>query len=308
MKRFALVMLLIVLVFAGCKKKETPATTTPQGEQGGTASTAPGSAPTAATGEMSLVSFSAGALVVQKPQEYGGNWEAFNLLDENTSTGWAAPKGVMSPQATVIELPERSLLKRIEFDTAHADCDTCGAKDIDVEVSDVAPTSGFQKIASVELLDRTDHQQFAVGSEFPGRWVRLTVKNNWGSEEYTELMEFRAYGTQLIHTPFPDVSGTYDSTFGRMHLRQRGTSISGCYEHDDGLLTGSIEGRVMKLKWTQSSTRGPATMVFSSDGRNLFGLWWDEGNELAPGSHWDGPKISSTVGSCPNWKNVDTAR
>lgn len=46
---------------------------------------------------LDLVAFSSGALIVKKPQEYGAGWAAFWLLDERPNTGWATPKGVISP-------------------------------------------------------------------------------------------------------------------------------------------------------------------------------------------------------------------
>ncbi|MGA2539109.1 MAG: OmpA family protein [Terracidiphilus sp.] len=261
-----------------------------------------------ATGpEPSLVSFSAGALVVKKPTEYDDDWSAFSMLDENPHSGWASSKGITANQVTVIELPEKTLLKRLEFDIAGVDGAQRGAKDVDVEMSDIGSESGFQKIASVTLRDGADHQQFPVSASVPGRWVRLTAKNNQGSSDYIEIMDFRGYGTQLTHTPFADVSGTYDTNYGKMHLLQQGTSVTGCYEHDGGLLTGGVEGRIMRLTWTQDgSLRGPAVMVFSSTGNDLFGLWWNEGHEQSPGGRWNGPKVSTTVGTCPNWKGVGT--
>jgi hypothetical protein len=249
-----LMLMLSLTFFWGCKKKEAAA---PSPQQQQTATTAPGSgAPSGATPtavpssssvEPSLVSFSAGALIVQKPQEYGGGWEAINMLDENPSTGWATPQGVTSNQVMAIELPERTLLKRLEFDTAQVEADDRAAKDVDVEVSDSGPSSGFLKIAGVSLEARADRQQFPVSAEVPGRWVRLTAKNNHGSPDYTEIMDFRGYGVQLTHTPFPDVSGTYDTSYNKMHLLQQGTSVTGCYEYNGGLLTGGLEGRIMKI-------------------------------------------------------------
>lgn len=252
--------------------------------------------------EPSLISFSAGALVVQKPQEYDDTWSAFWILDERPNSGWATPEGVVTPQVMVIALPERTVLQKLEFDTASTDGDDGrSAKDVTVEVSDQSAKEGFQKIADVSLKDRADGQRFPVTAEVPGRWVRLTVKNNHGSKQYIELMDFRATGKQLTHTPFPDVSGTYETNFGDFHLQQQGTSVSGCYEHDEGVLTGGIEGRIMKFTWHEAGDdQGPAVMVFSPDRQQLFGLWWHQGDNGA-GSWWNGTRKSDTVGTCPHW-------
>jgi outer membrane protein OmpA-like peptidoglycan-associated protein len=252
--------------------------------------------------EPSLVSFSSGALVVQAPQEYGAGWAARLMIDELPGTGWASPNGVLTPAVTVIALPERTVLKRLEFDTGSTDGENRGAKEVLVEVSDTSAKDGFKTIAQVALKDKTDRQRFPVAAEVPGRWVRLTVKNNHGSKDNLELMDFRAYGTQLTHTPFPDASGTYATDYGDFHLRQQGTSVTGCYEHDEGVLDGGIEGRIMKFTWREAGDdKGPAIMVFSPDGKQMLGLWWHEGDTESGGGQWNGTKKSNTVGTCPHW-------
>ncbi len=251
--------------------------------------------------EPSLVSFSSGALVVQKPQEYGEGWSAFWIFDERPNTGWATPEGVVTPQMVVVALPEKTALKRLEFDTGSTDGENRGAKDVLVEVSDTSAKDGFKKIAEVALKDKTDNQRFPVSAEVPGRWLRLTIKTNHGAKDYIELMDFRGYGTQLTKTPFPDASGTYETNFSDFHLKQQGTSVTGCYEHDSGVLTGGLEGRVMKFIWREEGDqKGPAIMVFSPDGKQLFGLWWNEGDN-GPGGFWNGTRKSATVGTCPHW-------
>jgi outer membrane protein OmpA-like peptidoglycan-associated protein len=305
--RRMIVLVTVLLAVACSRKEETPVAATAAKATDTAASPAappsPGAPPasTAAT-EPSLTSFSAGALVVQKPEEYSDGWRAFMLLDGRADSGWATPKNVVTPQTTVIALPERTQLDRLVFDTASIDGEGRGAKDIAVEMSDTSASAGFQTIANVSLADRADGQTFPVSAQVPGRFLRLTVKNNHGSPEYTELFDVRGYGRQLTQTPFPDASGTYESDFGNFHLKQEGTSVTGCFEHAEGLLNGGIEGRVMKFTWRQNNpSSGPAMMVFSPDGKEMFGLWWTEGQTDAPGGVWNGKKISNEVGSCPHW-------
>ena len=252
--------------------------------------------------EPSLVSLSAGAIIVKKPQEYSAYWSAVWILDERSKSGWATPKNVTSPQVIVIALPEQTLLDKLVFDTAGVDGPGQGAKDILVEMSDTNADDGFRKIAEVSLRDKADNQQFPVSARAHGRWVRLTVKNNHGSPEYTELMDFRATGKQLTKTPLPDVSGTYDSNYGKIHIRQQGTSVTGCYETGSGFIYGGVEGRVLTFTWREASKRyGPAIMVFSPDGKQMTGVWWDHGNTTQAGGIWDGTWKSNDIGSCRNW-------
>lgn len=255
----------------------------------------------AAEADQSLVSFASGALLVEKAPEYSSGWGSVWIMDENPKTGWCCPSGKISNNVLVIELAEKTVFNRLEFDTGYVDGKGYGAKDIIVELSDDGPKEGFTKIASVSLVDQEDKQSFPVTVDKSGKWLRLTIQNNHGSSEYTELMDFRAYGKQLTKTPLPDVSGTYETNYNDFHLRQEGTSVTGCYEWDEGVLNGGIEDRIMKFTWIEPGQKGPAIMVFTSDGEKFFGLWWYEGREDSPGGIWDGIKISQDVGGCPHW-------
>ena len=255
----------------------------------------------ATTTDQSLVSFSSGALFVEKAPEYSAGWGNFMITDENPRTGWCSPKGKILNNVLVIELAEKSVFDRLEFDTGNIDKKGRGAKDVLVELSDDGPTEGFVRIASVSLIDKEDNQSFPVTVDTSGKWLRLTIQNNHGSSEYTELMDFRAFGKQLTKTPLPDVSGTYKTNYNDFHLRQQGTSVTGCYEYKQGLLNGGIEDRIMKFTWRETGQKGPAIMIFASDGKKFTGLWWYEGKEDSPGQIWNGTKTSQDVGGCPHW-------
>lgn len=249
----------------------------------------------------SLVSFSAGALIAIHPQEYDESWDAVKLIDERSKTGWATPEGVVSPQIIVVELPEQTVLKTLTFDLGGTDGTNRGAKDVMIEMSNTGPKSGFQKIGQVVLKDKVDNQTFPVSAEIPGRWVRLNVLTNHGAPDYIELMDFRATGTQLTHTPVVSISGTYKTNYNEFHVLQEGTSLTGCYEYNEGVLTGGIEGRVLKFTWIEGEARGPAIMVVSADGKQLTGLWWRENQTESGAGVWNGEKISNQVGTCPHW-------
>ncbi len=265
----------------------------------------------ASTADINLTSYANGAWIVKKPGEYDESWSAFWLLDERSQTGWATPKGVVTPQELLVVLPEQSVIKNIEFDSAQADGDGEGsrtAKDVVVEVSNQGPSTGFETIASVSLKPKKDKQRFAVSKAVPARWIRLTIKNNHGSPDYIELFDFRAYGEQKTKTPAPNLSGTYATNFEGFHLQQDGATVTGCYEHAGGLVTnGGVEGRVTRFTWVQNELHGPAVLTFSPDGKELMGLWWSEGQTDASGNIWTGKKTSDSVGTCPHWKGVQTA-
>jgi hypothetical protein len=160
----------------------------------------------AAGATINLTSYANGAWLLKKPAEYNEEWSAFRLLDERADTGWATPNGVVTPQQVLIVLPEQSVVHALEFDSANADGDAEGtrtAKDVLVEVSDQGPDAGFQSIAAVSLKPKTDKQRFTIAKPVAARWIKLTINNNHGSAEYTELFDFRAYGEQKTHTATP---------------------------------------------------------------------------------------------------------
>lgn len=258
--------------------------------------------PASGADEKDLLSFFSGALVVRKTAEYDESWSAEKAIDENPASGWASPKNEIAGHSFIIELPEKTLLKTLSFDIGQTDGEKRGAKDVTVEISDSAD-AGFQEIARVSLKNQTDNQRFPVSKQIAGRFLRVSFGKNQGSAEYVELMEIRGFGEQLTKTPLENVSGTYETEYGDFHIKQEGTSVVGCYEHENGLLKGGIEDRVMKLWWSEDGDdKGPAVMVFTADGKRLIGLWWQQGADILanPGGKWDGRKKSNDVGSCPN--------
>jgi outer membrane protein OmpA-like peptidoglycan-associated protein len=263
--------------------------------------------------EPSLISLSAGAFPVKTPPESGmyPNRTVMELLDERAkSDWWRSVSSNTEPQIFVLALPEKTLLKTVEFDCAEDLFSREGAcaKDVSVEVSDANENSGYQTIADVSLKEGADNQKFPVSAEVAGRWVRLTLKNNHGSKDQFQLNDFRATGTQLTHTSFPEVSGTYEGgRMGELHLRHEGVSVSGCFSILGGpnnFIEGGIEGRLVKLNFCKycsdkDKVSYNGVLVFSPDGQAFRGLYWQEGVFTDyGGTHWDGKKTRSDVGDC----------
>jgi outer membrane protein OmpA-like peptidoglycan-associated protein len=254
--------------------------------------------------DIDLTAFANGALQESASSEYGGDWQARWITDENPRTGWATEKGARGPFSIVISLPERSEIHALEFDTASVDGDggTRGAKDIDVLVSDTSAIAGFAPLGSVVLKPGRDRQHFSLDKPGSGRWVKLVLKSHNGDADYTEVMEFRALGKQLEQAPLPtNLSGTYASgDQGNFHLLQDGARLTGCYEHNGGLIQGGLEAHLMRLSWRQDGSKGAAVMVLKRDGRSFEG-WWAEDASATWNPSWDLRKVSNNVGSCPNW-------
>jgi outer membrane protein OmpA-like peptidoglycan-associated protein len=259
-------------------------------------------ASTAPAQEVNVLALGAGTLPVVEPPSYGG-WPAANLLDDSGSSGFACEDGHVAGNVFVFELVAPATISAFEFDTAGIDGDNRGARDVTVEVSATSKDAGFRQVLKATLADRRDGQRFPAQTSAEGTWVRLTIANNHGDEQWTELMGFRGYGTQHPARPIADLSGTYHTDYNDFHLRQQGTALTGCYEYNEGLFDGTVEGRVMKLTWRETGNgSGPAVLVFAPDGASFRGYWWrDTDHGRAPNGTWDGTRASATVGSCPHW-------
>jgi len=251
-----------------------------------------------------LLSLQEGALPIVVPPTYSG-WNAENLLDDSPGSGWACQTGRTTDNVFVFELAETATLERFEFDNAAVDDEGASARDVLVEVSTVSADAGFASVLEARLANTTDGQGFPAARKVAARWVRLTLRGNYGSEGWTELFSFRGLGPRPERPAPLAVSGTYASSFSDFHLRQQGTALTGCYEYDEGVLSGSIEGRVMKLSWQEAGgpdDRGPAVMVFSRDAASFRGFYWKTGQETgAPAGAWNGTRTTTEVGSCPHW-------
>ncbi len=257
-------------------------------------------APAVAAPQPNLLSLGAGVVVVVEPATYA-SWPVLAILDDDAASGWACAEGRTTGNVFVFELPEPSTFSAFEFDTAGIDQDGAGARDVVVEVSASSATSGFAPVLRASLKDRADGQRLSAAAPVEGRFVRLTILNNHGNDTWTELMGFRGYGTQRQPKPLGDISGTYDTSYSKFHLRQQGTALVGCYEYDEGVFEGTIEGRVMKLAWTEGDGHGPAVFVFTPDGQSFLGHWWHGTDKGLPAGAWNGKRVSTQVGGCPHW-------
>ncbi len=255
-----------------------------------------------AADQVNLLSIQEGTFPVVAPEHYSG-WPTEALLDDSPKSGWACPEGKTAGNVFVFEMIAEAVIERFEFDTAGIDEEGAAAKDVLVEVSATSRTAGFTPVLQATLAAKVNGQKFAAANRTPARWVRLSILSNHGSEGWVELFSFRGFGARPPMAALPSaISGTYDSSYSLFRVRQQGSALAGCYEYNEGLLAGTIEGRVMKLTWREGDNHGPAVMVFAPDGSGFRGYYWHAGNETeAPAGEWEGTKQSATVGTCPHW-------
>lgn len=271
----------------------------------------PGMAGAQSKAQPDLFAFSEGARLVEYPDDVmisQMDSSPLNLIDGSGATDWT---GQASPSPMfVLELPERTELSRISFDTGPLNRDAKAVRSVTVEVSDTSATSGFETVAAVTLKRLKNNQSFSFDPEFlpVGRWVRLTVVDNYAGDEYSALTGFHGYGRPLTAIArMPNVTGTYQghSGWGKISLTQQGDQVSGCYELLQGRVTGVVKGRTMILTMTETGLDGSpikhrAYFGMSANGRELIGMGRNTDPALGEGyfDFYAADRTSNRAGSC----------
>jgi MscS family membrane protein len=75
-----------------------------------------------------------------------------------------------------------------------------------------------------------------------------------------------------------------------LSLKQEGNRVSGTYQPDDGVVEGTVEGRVLRGNWEQPGASGRFVFALSKDGKVLTGRF---GN----GEYWNGFRENAETGS-----------
>lgn len=257
-----------------------------------------------------LFAFSAGAFFVGKPDDVSYSDMAYTpyaLIDETAFTDTRAEAG--KPAVYVLELPVRTEIERLSFDTAGLTNPEKSVREFTVEISDISAKVGFSTILSSALqIDRND-QSFILPQKPVGRWVQLTFVSNFGAENYG-MTGFHGYGRQLGAAAHVDnVSGTYEgaSGWGKVRLKQEGTRVVGCFDYRSGLISAGAEGRLLKGDMIEHDDSGAvarhslAIFAFGSENKSLFAMSRaDQSNpEYGYDTFWSGDKISGDIGDCP---------
>ncbi len=90
-----------------------------------------------------------------------------------------------------------------------------------------------------------------------------------------------------------NVSGTYNTDFGQLVLKQSKNTVTGTYSYEN--FTGTISGTITKNKltftWKQKqwdvSVKGTGEFDFSEDGKSFTGTWTDSNGNSG---YWNGNK------------------
>jgi hypothetical protein len=109
--------------------------------------------------------------------------------------GWRSGKKSPFPHMFIFELAGNAKINRLKFLNSRWETRYPGisAKDVQVEFSTVSSNHGYHHLENFRLEKKTDDQEFKI-EETEARWIRLTINSNYGNSNYTEMMEFEAWG------------------------------------------------------------------------------------------------------------------
>src|SRR4029077_10332444 len=104
-------------------------------------------------------------------------------------------------------------------------------------------------------------------------WLRMTIKSmHQAGHDIAQVMEVRAHGERLARSPSPNVTGTYAFDYTMWHLKQDGTTVTGCFDGGKGMFTGGLDGRLLRFGYATDVVTGPAIAVFG--GSTMFVGHW----------------------------------
>ena len=138
----------------------------------------------------------------------GGGYGSENLLStyqaetqphNGNDTSWWTDQGAPFPHSAVLKMVgEGGLISKLVISNYSPEDDEGGgyrgipAKEITIEASTTGPDSGFRKIGDFTLVRNKSRQPFTVPTT-QAQWIRVTIRSNYGNEEYTILGGIEAY-------------------------------------------------------------------------------------------------------------------
>lgn len=242
--------------------------------------------------------FENGTVLVSASESYStgvGDWTAWRLTD-GSPQGWCSPKEKTKGSTFEWEFEVPWAVETLGVDNSQTEEDGypgVSAKTLKLEGQD---DKGAWRTLGTFVAPQGGKKLFKLPKGPPLTRVKLTVADNYGNAEFTELGELDLFGTRARPVPKTEIAGIYTTTYGPMRFVQEGDQVFGCYDwHDDAsYVWGTLEGRTAKVTWYEpGSTRDEdreGSAVFSVAGagaeRRFWGVWYEHG-QIA--GEWAGP-------------------
>ena len=137
---------------------------------------------------------SAGAKLVVFSSQHG-DYPAARIIDSKPDA-WLSSGQAGHPHTFIIELAGDYLISRLSFDNGSIEGQHQGSsvKEVTVSTSIEAEDLGYSEVGSYTLAKAEVGQGFRLATPVRARWIKLTIKSNYGHGSWTVLAEFRAIG------------------------------------------------------------------------------------------------------------------
>lgn len=136
-----------------------------------------------------------GAYILYASSSYSTGWAAENLIDGRRKRGWRSKKNSPFPHIIVFALAANADIDLLKFNnnTQENKYPGISAKEVKVEFSTVSSDSDYINVGTFILRKGAELQEYKI-LKTKARWIRLSIKNNYGHPSYTELRKFEAWG------------------------------------------------------------------------------------------------------------------
>ena len=142
-----------------------------------------------------VLSLKEASYVVYASSCYSPPWAAEKLIDNIRKSGWRSERNRSFPHTFIFELAGDADIDLLKFNnkTQEAKHPGISTKQVKVEFSTISSKSHYRNVGDFTLEKGAKLQEFPI-QRTRARWVRLSIESNYGNPEYTELMEFEAWG------------------------------------------------------------------------------------------------------------------
>ena len=256
--------------------------------------------PPAAPDLLEALGFDNGTVLLSETGSYGtgiGAWSAWRLTDGDEKTGWCSAQGQATGSAFVWELDTTWELRTFSVSTRYmqeSEYPGISARSVELHLAD----GGSWRKAGSFQIGKGERKEFPLPAATRARQVKLVVTGNHGNAEYSEIAEVGLLGTRAGTVATSRVAGSYATNYGPMRFVQEGDEVYGCYDWAErSLVWGAVQGRNVRVTWLEESgetvRQGTATFAVTSDGKTLWGVWF-EGGSLA--GVWSGERVPESQG------------
>jgi hypothetical protein len=103
-----------------------------------------------------------------------------------------------------------------------------------------------------------------------------------------------AQGTRPGATATCDWTGTWDTSFNKMHLQQSGNSVTGTYEWDGGrLLNANVQGDILQGNWVENGNQTGSFAFRINSTCDAFNGQWNYDSSPSSLRPWSGTRLTA---------------